>query len=102
MTAAIYRNECAVMRLAIRVTNQVTQPTKSSPLFISPDTERVQAGSKACALPSLLFEPLTPSSVHTVCVVCLHCEGIDIGKSGDMRTRPTGQIWHKIKRLWNV
>lgn len=34
-----------------------------------------------------------------MCVVCAHCEGLGIGKSGDMRT---GQIWQKIKRLGNV
>lgn len=97
MATAVCRDKRPVMSLS-RVTDQVTQSTRSSQLFISPDTERVQESTKAWAFPSLLFEPLT-----RLCVCMFVCwEGMAVWKSGDIRTRLTGQIWHEIRGLRNV
>lgn len=53
----MYRNKCAVVSLAFQVTDQVTQSTKSSLFFISPNTEKVQASTKHVLSPPLSLSP---------------------------------------------
>lgn len=95
------------MRLAFPLTDQVTQPTKSLcsfSFFYFPGHWKSPSQHKSLFSPlsSPLFWVPHLSGVHThncVCSLYAHCEGIDIGKSaGDIQTRPTGQIWHEIKK----